>query len=214
MGDITSTSTTFVLFTWSFFAVVRSCLFQELTILFSKAYEIQASKNIQNNRDHKKARYKLVFSITIKIKRAIFLSHAHGKEFIQMYKCLPSVVQSLKTVLKKVIMSHRYKFSHFILPCDINILLFSFAKVRESKEFCSTKVSQFHLSVHLAAWTWARQGGESAEQRYRPPCSRRVEIDDCDPTPTPTRYAPAHPSNTPTQTLIFALFMLIYWEQA
>ena len=76
-----------------------------------------------------------------------------------MYKCLPSVVQSLKTVLKKVIMSHRYKFSHFILPCDINILLFSFAKVRESKEFCSTKVSQFHLSVPLAAWTWARQGG-------------------------------------------------------
>ena len=162
MGDITSTSTTFVLFTWSFFAVVRSCLFQELTILFSEAYEIQASKNIQNNRDHKKARYKLVFSITIKIKRPIFWSHAHGKEFIQMYKCLPSVVQSLKTVLKKVIMSHRYKFSHFILPCDINILLFSFAKVRESKEFCSTKVSQFHLSVPVAAWTWARQGGESS----------------------------------------------------
>ena len=68
-----------------------------------------------------------------------------------MYKCLPSVVQSLKTVLKKVIMSHRYKFSHFILPCDINILLFSFAKVRESKEFCTTKVSRFHLPVPLAA---------------------------------------------------------------
>ena len=131
-------------------------------ILFSEAYEIQASKNIQNNRDHKKARYKLVFSITIKIKRPIFWSHAHGKEFIQMYKCLPSVVQSLKTVLKKVIMSHRYKFSHFILPCDINILLFSFAKMRESKEFCTTKVSRFHLLVPLAAWTWARQGGESS----------------------------------------------------
>ena len=144
------------------FAVVRSCLFQKLTILFSEAYEIQASKNIQNNRDHKKARYKLVFSITIKIKRAIFLSHAHGKEFIQMYKCLPSVVQSLKTVLKKVIMSHRYKFSHFILPCDINILLFSFAKVRESKEFCTTEVSRFHLLVPLAVWTWARQGSESS----------------------------------------------------
>ena len=84
MGDITSTSTTFVLFTWSFFAVVRSCLFQELTIIFSEAYEIQASKNTQNNRDHKKARYKLVFSITIKIKRAIFWLHANGKEFIQM----------------------------------------------------------------------------------------------------------------------------------
>ena len=144
------------------FAVVRFCLFQELMILFSEAYEIQASKNIQNNWDHKKARYKLVFSITIKIKRPIFWSHAHGKEFIQMYKCLPSVVQSLKTVLKKVIMSHRYKFSHFILPCDINILLFSFAKMRESKEFCTTKVSRFHLLVPLAVWTWARQGGESS----------------------------------------------------
>ena len=67
-----------------------------------------------------------------------------------MYKCLPSVVQSLKTVLKKVIMSHRYKFSLFILPCDINILLFSFAKMRESKEFCTTKVSRFRLLVPLA----------------------------------------------------------------
>ena len=55
------------------FAVVRFCLFQELMILFSEAYEIQASKNIKNNWDHKKARYKLVFSITIKIYTPDFL---------------------------------------------------------------------------------------------------------------------------------------------
>ena len=122
-----------------------------------------------------------------------------------MYKCLPSVVQSLKTVLKKVIMSHRYKFSHFILPWDINISLFSFAKVRKSKEFCHKGVS-----VPLAGpsrCTNVSPPGRQ-EQRYKPPCSRSVEIDDCD--PTPTRYAPARPLNTPTQTLIFALLMLIF----
>ena len=123
-----------------------------------------------------------------------------------MYKCLPSVVQSLKTVLKKVIMSHRYKFSHFILPCDINISLFSFAKVRKSKEFCTTKGVSVPFAGPSRCINVSPPGRQ--EQRYKPPCSRSVEIDDCD--PTPIRYAPARPLNTPTQTLILALLMLIF----
>ena len=150
MGDITSTPQPLFCLLG-----VSSLLFAPVSFrnwrFFSPRHMKFKPAKIYRTQGPQKARYKLVFSITIKIKRAIFWSHAHGKEFIQMYKCLPSVVQSLKTVLKKVIMSHRYKFSHFILPCDINILLFSFAKVRESKEFCTTKVSRFHLPVPLAA---------------------------------------------------------------
>ena len=68
-----------------------------------------------------------------------------------MYKCLPSVVQSLKTVLKKVIMSHRYKFSHFILLCDINILLSALQKCANLKnsapQMCLSSISR-SLSLH------------------------------------------------------------------
>ena len=151
MGDITSTPQPLFCLLGVSSLLFAPVSFRNWWFFSPRHMKFKLAKNIQNNRDHKKARYKLAFSITIKIKRAIFWSHAHGKEFIQMYKCLPSVVQSLKTVLKKVIMSHRYKFSYFILLCDINILLFSFAKVRKSKEFCTTKVSRFHLPVPLAA---------------------------------------------------------------
>ena len=121
-----------------------------------------------------------------------------------MYKCLPSVVQSLKTVLKKVIMSHRYKFSHFILPCDINILLFSFAKVRESKEFCTTKVSRFHLLVPLAVWTWARQGGESSGIGHLAHDALKLM------TVTPPPPPPGTPLLTPQTHLPKHLPLLVY----